>query len=476
MNIYNILKKNFFLKNVFILSSATLISYIIYAISLPVLSRLYSPDDFGIYGTLISISSLLVLISSLRYETAIPLTKNLNEAFKLFVLSFLILFFFIILLFTIYFLSYFFLPNLESQIFLNNNIYLIISFVFLSGSYVIINFFLLRLKDFKFLAKIKLLEFFFRFIFQILLVSFNYIGLFVGYLISLIIPIVLFFHKHIYSKKKKYLVKNLKTIGLKYKIYPKFSTLESIANELGNYLPTIFFLPFFGSSYAGYYFFSVTIMSIPSSFVSQSINRVFYSLAAKKNQKNLKIFVSKISENIIKLIFPTFFVVLFSLKDVVPFVFGEKWIISGTFCTYMCVWFYFKIIYNSLDNTVNLKKKIKEDFYLKLFFLILKSCALLLGVYLGDVFITVILFVSASTISIVVNVIWIHYISKVNFSKIFKTIFSNILISFLFSIPILLSYIIKIEGVFKFMIYLISFLSVIYFIYINVIKKTKNII
>lgn len=470
MNILKNLKKNIFFKNAFILSKATFISYVITAISLPVLSRLYLPEDFGNFGTLISICSLLVIISSLRYETAIPLTKNLNEAFKLVILSFLILLFFIISLFAVYILSFLFLPNIENRIWLDNNIYLVLSFIFLGGLYKIINFLLLRLKDFNFLAKIKMTEFFFRFLFQILLVFLGYIGLFVGYLISLIIPVVFFFSKYTFYKKK-YTVNELKQVASKYKVYPKFSTIESLTNQLSYYLPTIFLLPFFGPTYAGYYFFSITIMSIPSTFVGQSINKVYYSLAAKKNEKNFKKLFTKISENIIKLVFPSFFVVLFSLQEIIPLIFGENWRQAGIFCSFMCVWFYFKIIYNSLDNTVNLKKKIKDDFFLKLLFLIIQSTALFFGIYLGDFYLTVKLIILASTISILINVGWIHYIVKIRLRKVIKIIFSNIFMSFLFSIPILLSYFFKTEGILKFLLYLVSYSSVICFVYIYNFKK-----
>jgi len=56
----------------------------------PLLTRLYSPDDFGVLTVYIGILSLLSVIASLRYELAIPLPEDEREVVALTLLSFLI--------------------------------------------------------------------------------------------------------------------------------------------------------------------------------------------------------------------------------------------------------------------------------------------------------------------------------------------------------------------------------------------------
>jgi O-antigen/teichoic acid export membrane protein len=49
----------------------------------PVITRLYSKSDFGIYTTVLSISGLLTFLATLRYELAVPLPASTAEARRL---------------------------------------------------------------------------------------------------------------------------------------------------------------------------------------------------------------------------------------------------------------------------------------------------------------------------------------------------------------------------------------------------------
>ncbi|MDQ1536873.1 MAG: hypothetical protein QOE58_1266 [Actinomycetota bacterium] len=49
----------------------------------PILTRLYSPASFGVFTYLFSLSAIIVSVSSLRLELAIPLSSNLDDAKRL---------------------------------------------------------------------------------------------------------------------------------------------------------------------------------------------------------------------------------------------------------------------------------------------------------------------------------------------------------------------------------------------------------
>ena len=51
------------------------------------LTRLYSPQDFGLLAVYVSMLAIILLLASLRYDLAIPLPKNDNEAADVAVLS-----------------------------------------------------------------------------------------------------------------------------------------------------------------------------------------------------------------------------------------------------------------------------------------------------------------------------------------------------------------------------------------------------
>ena len=75
MNIRNWIKKNSFLKNIALLASGSVIAQGIAVICSPVLTRLYSAEEIGIYSYLIAMVSTFTAVINFRYDMAI-VTEN----------------------------------------------------------------------------------------------------------------------------------------------------------------------------------------------------------------------------------------------------------------------------------------------------------------------------------------------------------------------------------------------------------------
>lgn len=81
-----------FARGVMQLTGATLAGHAIVLLAVPLLTRLYSPQEFGVATVFASLSAILYPLSSLRYEIAIPLPKEDEAAWNLLALSLLLLF------------------------------------------------------------------------------------------------------------------------------------------------------------------------------------------------------------------------------------------------------------------------------------------------------------------------------------------------------------------------------------------------
>ena len=66
--------------------------------SIPIITRIYTPSDYGLLALYISITSILASLTTLRYNTAIPLPKSDSLAINLLALSVLLLISFLIIL------------------------------------------------------------------------------------------------------------------------------------------------------------------------------------------------------------------------------------------------------------------------------------------------------------------------------------------------------------------------------------------
>ena len=77
-------------RNVLKLAGGSAGSQLISVAAAPILTRLYGPESFGVLATFASILALLNVVSSLRYELAIAVPKDDDEAIALVWLCFVL--------------------------------------------------------------------------------------------------------------------------------------------------------------------------------------------------------------------------------------------------------------------------------------------------------------------------------------------------------------------------------------------------
>ncbi len=79
--------KDGFGRGVATLVTGTGIAQILVITTIPIVTRLYSPADFGVYSVAVSILSMLLTVACLRYESAIPLPQSDKVAANVLALS-----------------------------------------------------------------------------------------------------------------------------------------------------------------------------------------------------------------------------------------------------------------------------------------------------------------------------------------------------------------------------------------------------
>ena len=141
-----------FKKSLLTLMSGTIIAQLIPIAISPVLTRLYTPEDFGGFALFISIASIITVISSARYDQAIVLPKKDEEAFNLLILSCIITCVISVILFILIFLWGNHIASLFENKSIKNWFYLLPISVFLTGIYQNFNSWSIRKKYFKNLA------------------------------------------------------------------------------------------------------------------------------------------------------------------------------------------------------------------------------------------------------------------------------------------------------------------------------------
>lgn len=344
------MKQNIFLKNILLLSSGTMLAQALGIIALPIITRIYTPSEYGsltIYTTLILIFS----IGSFYLELAIPIASNKKEAKKIVQVSFFILLFYTFLL-TIFTIS---LPDkLKLQIYDHGNFhfffFLVIVGVFCTGFYSIARQWSLREQDYSALSKASIIQSLNGNFSKIFLgtVGLSTFGLVIGNIISVSSGsfklLKSFFKGDIYKVNYHDFFSLLK----RYKDFPLYQTPSMLLTRLGQQSPIIFLTSFYGVEMAGFYGLASSIIMLPMILIGDSISDVYYSEAAKiikKDSYKLK----ELSINLfrktflfalpISLFFLVFSPIFFSI------VFGEKWTESGDFARMLSLYLFCRMVF-----------------------------------------------------------------------------------------------------------------------------------
>lgn len=221
-----LLKRSGFSKSLITLLTGTTLAQGITLLISPILSRLFTPHDFGVFGTFLSIVSAIALIASLRYEIAIVLPKKEDVAINLLALAALLTLIISTLSFIGVLLFKYFYPGYE---FLDQDLKFLLYFIpvliLFIGFYQILNNYANRLKKYRSIVNYRVSNSLVSSSVNIAMggMKFGSIGLLVGAILGNGISVVIFF-KEMYKDIKEqagFISKGkMKEIAISYKEFP----------------------------------------------------------------------------------------------------------------------------------------------------------------------------------------------------------------------------------------------------------------
>lgn len=367
MKLLKKLKANRFAKNFLKLFSATLVAQAITILLSPVLTRLYSPEDFGVYSLYMAIISLIIVYATGRYEFAISIAKTDKESTNLFKLVILLsLFSSILIALLIALLGDKFNILLGFEKYPTILYYVPLTIVFL-GIMQGLNYYYNRQKNFSSISAAKILQSVGTGSSSIGFAYMNFHTL--GMIWANILGIVL---ANIYNISRTKLwrifyfskadIKELKEVALKYKNYPLWNSTSAFFDVLALQAPILILGRFFSEAVVGFYSLTVRVVGLPITIISSAVAQVYLSEIAEKENKGEPIgeMVKKAAKMLAIIgIFPTIFLIIFS-PFLFKILFGEEWILSGELATILAFSYYAKFIVSPLSVVFFVKNAVKE--------------------------------------------------------------------------------------------------------------------
>lgn len=352
-----------FLKFFLMFFSGTLLAQIITIAISPVLTRIYTPEDFGVYAVYLSIVTLLIVFVTGRYEFAINSTENEKDAITLYrIVNYLSVFssgflFLVILLSGEYLIGIFNL-NISKSLLYFIPITLLVIGLLQSSTY-----YLNRNKKFQVLSKSKIYQSVVNGVASLAagVMNFGPAGLIIANILAVFTSQLYQRINGVFGTKVKVNNTRIKSNLKKYKQYPLYNAPSAFFDNLALQAPVFILVGFFSEAIVGLYSLTVRVIGMPLGLISNSIAQVFLSQVSElhRDNKSYKAVIIKVAKYLALIgLFPVLILSFFG-PILFSWAFGEEWYVAGEYARILSIGYYFKFVVSPLSMVFFINQRVK---------------------------------------------------------------------------------------------------------------------
>jgi len=412
--------KNGFVRHSFTLSLGTAIAQGIPLIFSPILTRIFTPEEFGLFAIVSSIAAIISVISTGKYETVIVVADSKDDAANLAVLSATISLFFAVLVTIVFFffsdviLAMLRQPKLKYWIFVSPlsalfySVYLVYNEWCIRGS----AFFRLSLNKITNSGSISLSNLFFG------LTKILNGGLIFGELSGRFVTAI----SCIYNASKRdadtfrqVTWRRGLILAKKFKECPTFVLPGQLLNMLGGQTPLWMLSYFFSSREVGYFSVARMALAVPVSMITVALRDVFKKRANEeyKLKNNCLTIYKRMARTLFFISVFIFGILFFILPAVFSFVFGTEWKEAGEFARIFCPMVMINFVSESFTGMFYITKKLKKVLLWQILYFSFVVLSMLLGNYLfSDIKMVLVSFVAGRIIVDLISLSMTYNLAK----------------------------------------------------------------
>lgn len=357
-----VLPRSYLARSVVGLASGTMFGQAIVVLASPILTRIYSPADFGILSLYVATIAVIGVIAGFRYEFGLPIASNDYEAVSLVALGTILtlissLISGLILLFAWEPIEHAF--ELESLRYYKWAIPVGIASI---GIFNIFTLWGTRERMYGLLARSKLTQGVSIVSTQIGagLIALGGFGLIVGDILGRLFAAI-----HIGRRIIRLHFKQLKLLDLpmlmsvlvRFRRFPILSAPASFFNTLGLQLPVVLVAAYYGIDAAGWLMLSQMIVGGPMTLIGQSVSRVYSGELGQRRREYPDTMEALFLKMTIKLAtyctVPILVLAVFA-PAMFEWVFGENWYTAGLYTRMLALMLVIQIIVSPVSSTLTL--------------------------------------------------------------------------------------------------------------------------
>lgn len=392
--------------NVLRLMTGTTIAKAISIAVIPILTRLYSPSDFGLFGFYASAVAVCAVLATGRYELAVVQARAPGDAEHLVVGSALLAAAFSGVLLIVILVAQQPLVSALGAPEIGPWLYLLPLGVFLVAIYQTFSYWLNRNKEYRRMGGNRALQAGLaaggNLAFGVL--GFGVAGLILAQIIAQILTMLLLFRRF-WARRPEIRRDRTLSVYRRYLNYPKYDLAAGSMNVSAQQAPNLLLPPLFGASLAGQYYLVQRVFMLPIALFSSSVGSVFRQAATEQYHATgsfRKIFWSVFGKLVIVAVPPTIIFMIFA-EELFAFVFGPDWVLAGEYARILAPMFMLKFIISPLTSAFYIRNKLHLNTIGQFAYLVIMVGSVVAGYLAGEIVLTLYL------ISILSSVLYLCY-------------------------------------------------------------------
>jgi len=347
-------KSSNFLKDANILLIGTIVSQAIVIAAVPILSRIFSPKDYGLLTLFNSILVITANIVTLSYPIRIILPKKYLESLQLVIISILLsLGIGIILLLLSLLLPNSFINLINIRILGGWLSFAIIGGILLSITNTL-NHWFNRNSLYKKIAILQVTQSIILTFFSLVVGFLSIVdGLVVAQILAFSTSIIIFILFSELKYKKKNFIGLIK-IAKKHKNAPKYLYPGNLLDILTSQLPFLLITLWFTQEMTGHYRMAYSCLNLPAALFGSAIAQIFYKRFIKvwPDAAAAKLLLKKTWLLLFAIGLPAFLIIALAGETIFSFVLGSSWKIAGSMASILSIMCLFSLLHSPTSTTV----------------------------------------------------------------------------------------------------------------------------
>lgn len=347
------------------LMSGSVLAQGINILMLPVLARIYVPDEFGVFGVFLAAVAVMVVIINMGYEMALMLPESEEESKGLFLLSLRaclvlsLLFLLVALMLPVHWLE-----EVGQGGIIGWHLLIPLS-VAMEGIIQPYGVAFNRQAAYRTITNLRIARATTTAAVSLMIGLFGggVIGLIGGFLAGQFIHAVA--SVWIWKRDVGAIRSSEKMISLamQYKDFPGYGMASAWLNVASKQV-IFFLLPgYFGDGPTGQFSKAERILNLPPGILSMTVGKVYFEEAtqeARKGPEYLADLTRKTAFRVALLGLPVLIVIVLAGPQIFAFVLGAEWTQAGEFAQWLSPWLYLTMIASPLSYLIDVKRKLKE--------------------------------------------------------------------------------------------------------------------